>query len=105
MDSEFVHLVAEGNLKKYKDGWSKWRTPEQWAKEMKAEPNYETIRPEILCLETDYEKPETNKQVMLHVKKLLDEKGVAYEIYFTGGKSYALLLAANTLFFTEAVKP
>jgi hypothetical protein len=88
MIDEFVYLVAEGNEKKYKDGWSKWRTPEDWAKEMKARPNYETIRPEKHVMETDYEKPETNKEVMLHVKRMLDEKDTAYKIYFTGNKSY-----------------
>ncbi len=88
--SEFLYLVAEGNLKKYKDGWSKWRTPEQWKKEMKSEPNYELIRPEQLCLETDFEQKETNKQVMNFVCSLLDMKGIAYQYYDGGNKSFHL---------------
>lgn len=88
MNDKFVYMISEGNIKKYKDGWSKWRTPEQWVREMKAEPNYEFVVPKKLCIETDYEDPKTNKQVILHVKKLFDKKGVAYKIYFTGNKSY-----------------
>lgn len=88
MPNEFVYLVCEGNVKKYKNGWSKWRTPEEHEKNIKAKPNYELIRPNKLCLETDYPQPETNKEIILHVKKLLDEKHIAYKIYFTGSKSY-----------------
>jgi len=85
---EWTFKVTEGNTKKYKNGWAKWRTPAVWEKEMIAQPNYRFILPNELLMETDFDECRTNKEMMDCIQKLLDEKGICYEVWFSGNKSY-----------------
>lgn len=73
----------------YKDKFTKWRTPEDHAKKIKAKPNYGLIPPNELKLETDFER-EVNRQLMEHAAKLHEQKGIAYRLYDGGGKSFHL---------------
>ena len=76
----FVPVVARG----FSSGvWTKWVPFES----ENFGPNYRQIFPGEIVLETDFEKPETNREVAKHTAEILREKRVSFESWFSGNKS------------------
>ena len=56
---------------------SKWKTKENW--HLPEQPNYRQRQPNEIILETDYEQPKTNKQVIEHTSKILQNKKITHK--------------------------
>jgi hypothetical protein len=84
---------------KTKDGkiaCSKWLSPSDWKKQHKTQPNYRSIMPNEIVLETDFPTKETNWLVAQKITELLRQQGYGYRCFFSGNKSFHI-----HLFFTE----
>ena len=67
---------------------SKWKTQEEW--DLKVPPNYRQRLPNEIVLETDYEKPRINKEVIEKASSVLKHNKISHQIWFSGNKSYHL---------------
>lgn len=89
---------------KTKDGTiacTKWLHPNEWAKQHKSQPNYRSVFPNEIVLETDFPLKETNWLVAQTIMQKLREQGYGYRCYFSGNKSFHIHLFFKNLQVVE----
>lgn len=83
---------------KAKDGTitcTKWLSPSDWAKQHKTKPNYRSVLPNEIVLETDFPAKEINWLVAQKIMGLLRQQGYGYKCLFSGNKSFHVHLFFN----------
>lgn len=81
-------------IKGKKEYWEKWTPYSKW--DWKIIPNARQVLPSEIIIETD-ENKEKNFELTLEFERELISKEIAYEIWFTGNKSYHIHLFIKEL--------